>query len=56
MSDLIKIKIISNHQEYQKGQVYDLEEKIANSLLTSGKALKIHRPINEIKKSKKNDV
>ena len=56
MPDLIKIKIISNYQEYQKGQVYDLEEKIANSLLTSGKALKIHRPTNEIKKSKKNDV
>ena len=56
MPDLIKIKIISKHQEYQKDQIYDLEEKIANALLTSGKALKIHRPTNEIKKSKKNDV
>jgi hypothetical protein len=65
-----KIKIINNHPEYQKGQIYDLEAKIAVSLLTNGKAIRIHRKNNDIitpqiekksdnktesKKSKKND-
>jgi hypothetical protein len=63
-----KIKIINNYPEYQKGQVYNLEAKIASSLLTNGKAIRIHRKANdtttaiekidnktEIKKSKKND-
>ena len=41
----IKIKMIANHPEYQKGEIYDLEEKIAVALLTNGKAIKIHRKI-----------
>ena len=49
----IKIKILCNYQEYQEGQVYDLKENIANSLLTTGKALRIHRKNLENKKLKK---
>ena len=41
----IKIKMISTHPEYKKGEIYDLEEKIAVALLTNGKAIKIHRKI-----------
>ncbi len=43
-----KIKIISNHPKYQKGQIYDLEAKIAVNLLTNSKAIRIHRKANDI--------
>jgi hypothetical protein len=51
-----KIKIINNHPKYQKGQIYDLEEKIAISLLTNGKAIRIHRQTSNImyEKTEKN--
>jgi len=39
----IKIQIIADHQDYKKGQIVELDEKAAISLLTNGKALKIHR-------------
>jgi hypothetical protein len=42
-----KIKIITNHSEYQKEQTYNLEKKIAISLLTNGKAIRIHRQTND---------
>ncbi len=56
MAETIKIKMTSDYLEYQKGQIYELSEKIAVPLLTNGKALKIHRLLLENKKSKKNDV
>jgi hypothetical protein len=43
MSKNIKIQIITDHQDYKKGQIVELDEKAAISLLTNGKALKIHR-------------
>ena len=42
-----KIQIISDYQEYKKGQIVELDEKIAINLLTNGKALKIHRKKDE---------
>lgn len=39
----MKIQLTSNHLEYKKGQIVELEEKQAIALLTNGKALKIHR-------------
>jgi hypothetical protein len=50
-----KIKIIGNHPKYQKGQIYDLEAKIAVSLLTNGKAIRIHRQSRNIIKEKNSD-
>ena len=56
---MIKIKIISNHTQYKKGQIVDLEEKEAIPLLTNGKALRVRKsPIEipkEIKKEKEKD-
>ena len=43
MSKTIKIQIITDHQDYKKGQIVELEEKQAINFLTNGKALKIHR-------------
>ena len=39
----IKIQIIAEHQDYKKGQIVELDEKAANTLLTNSKALRIHR-------------
>jgi len=68
MQKTIKIKMVSNHLQYKKGQILDLTEEQAINFLTNGKALRIHRQKNiaenkatEIteektnKKSKKND-
>ena len=43
MSKTIKIQIITDHQDYKKGQIVDLEDSLAINFLTNGKALKIHR-------------
>ena len=43
MSKTIKIQMVTDHQDYKKGQIVDLEEKQAINFLTNGKALKIHR-------------
>jgi len=61
----IKIQIITDHQDYKKGQIVELEDSLAINFLTNGKALKIHRKKDEVaedkttekesKKSKKND-
>ncbi len=45
MTKQIKIQIISDYQEYKKGQIILLDEKSANNLLTSSKALRIHREL-----------
>ena len=69
MSKLVKIQIITDHLDYKKGQIVELEEKQALNFLTNGKALKIHRKKDDVvaekteeknsdkgnKKSKKND-
>ena len=69
MSKTVKIQMVSDHQDYKKGQIVDLEEKQAINFLTNGKALKIHRKKDDVaaekteeknsdkgnKKSKKND-
>ena len=47
MSKNIKIQIISDYQDYKKGQIVELDEKAAVTLLTNGKALKIHRKQNQ---------
>jgi ribosomal 50S subunit-recycling heat shock protein len=43
----IKIQIITDYQEYKKGQIVELDDKVAITLLTNGKALKIHRKKEE---------
>lgn len=43
MTNQIKIQIINDYQTYSKGQIVELDEKVAINLLTSGKALRIHR-------------
>jgi hypothetical protein len=48
MSKNIKIQIITDYQEYKKGQIVELDEKTAISLLTNGKALKIHRKKDDV--------
>ena len=65
MSNTIKIQMVTDHQDYKKGQIVELEEKQAVIFLTNGKALKIHRKKDDVteekttekgnKKSKKND-
>ncbi len=69
MSKTIKIQMVTDHLEYKKGQIVELEEKQAVNFLTNGKALKIHRKKDDVveenseekttekgnKKSKKND-
>ncbi len=44
----IKIQIISDYQEYKKGQIIELDDKVAITLLTNGKALKIHRKKDDV--------
>jgi len=44
----MKIQIISDYQEYKKGQIVELDEKTAINLLTNGKALKIHRKKDDV--------
>ncbi len=48
MSKTIKIPIITDHQDYNKGQIVELEEKQAVNFLTNGKALKIHRKKDDV--------
>ncbi|MBU6141289.1 MAG: hypothetical protein KGP29_07065 [Proteobacteria bacterium] len=52
MQNLIKIQIITDHQEYKKGQIVELDEKAAITLLTNSKALKIHRKKDEVSEQK----
>lgn len=52
MKNLIKIQIITDHQDYKKGQIVELDEKAAVNLLTNGKALKIHRKKAEVAQEK----
>ncbi len=40
---MIKIQMVTDHLDYKKGQIVELEEKQAINFLTNGKALKIHR-------------
>ena len=48
MSKLVKIQFITDHQDYKKGQIVELEEKQAINFLTNGKALKIHRKKDDV--------
>jgi len=48
MQNLIKIQFITDHQDYKKGQIVELEEKQAVKFLTNGKALKIHRKKDDV--------
>ena len=48
MSKLVKIQMVTDHQDYKKGQIVDLEEKQAINFLTNGKALKIHRKKDDV--------
>lgn len=52
MSNLVKIQIITDYQDYKKGQIVELDEKAAINLLTNGKALKIHRKKDEVAQQK----
>lgn len=56
MQNLIKIQFITDHQDYKKGQIVELDEKDANTLLTNSKALRIHRKttVNEAPKTELN--
>ena len=51
-----KIQIISDYQEYKKGQIVELDEKIAINLLANGKALKIHRKKDEAVEQKTEEI
>lgn len=44
----LKIQMVVDHSDYKKGQTIELEEKSAITLLTNGKALKIHRKISDV--------
>ena len=48
MSKTVKIQMVSDHQNYKKGQIVELEEKQAINFLTNGKALKIHRKKDDV--------
>ena len=52
MSKMIKIQMVTDHQNYKKGQIVELEEKQAINFLTNGKALKIHRKKDEVAEEK----
>ena len=52
MSKLVKIQFITDHQDYKKGQIVELEEKQAINFLTNGKALKIHRKKDDVSAEK----
>ena len=45
---LVKIQMVTDHQDYKKGQIVELEEKQAVNFLTNGKALKIHRKKDDV--------
>ncbi|NBV07332.1 MAG: hypothetical protein EBS06_08910 [Proteobacteria bacterium] len=45
---MVKIQMVIDHQDYKKGQIVELDEKTAISLLTNGKALKIHRKKDDV--------
>ncbi len=49
---MIKIQMTTDHLAYKKGQIVELEEKQAITLLTNGKALKIHRKNKDITEEK----
>lgn len=55
MQKIIKIKMVTNHLRYKKGQVLDLEESLAINFLSNGKALKIHRKKESILGEKLSD-
>ena len=44
--------MVTDHQNYKKGQIVELEEKQAINFLTNGKALKIHRKKDEVAEEK----
>ncbi len=44
----IKIQMVTDHLDYKKGQIVELEEKQAVNFLTNGKALKIHRKKDDV--------
>ena len=44
--------MVTDHQNYKKGQIVELDEKAAVNLLTNGKALKIHRKKPEVAEEK----
>ena len=48
MSKTVKIQMVSDHQDYKKGQIVELAEKQAINFLTNGKALKIHRKKDDV--------
>ncbi len=48
MSKLVKIQMVTDHLDYKKGQIVELEEKQAVNFLTNGKALKIHRKKDDV--------
>ncbi|NBV07355.1 MAG: hypothetical protein EBS06_09030 [Proteobacteria bacterium] len=48
MSKTIKIQMVTDHLDYKKGQIVELEEKQAINFLTNGKALKIHRKKDDV--------
>jgi len=48
MSKTIKIQMVTDHLDYKKGQIVELEEKQAVNFLTNGKALKIHRKKDDV--------
>ncbi len=52
MSKTVKIQMVTDHQNYKKGQIVELEEKQAINFLTNGKALKIHRKKDEVAEEK----
>lgn len=43
MQKTIQIKMVTDHLQYKKGQILELEEKQTINFLTNGKALRIHR-------------
>ena len=51
MSKTIKIQIIGDYQDYKKGQIVELDEKAANTLLTNSKAFRIHRKTGKSEES-----
>ncbi len=48
MSKLVKIQMVTDHLDYKKGEIVELEEKQAVNFLTNGKALKIHRKKDDV--------
>ncbi len=48
MQKTIKIQMVTDHLDYKKGQIVELEEKQAINFLTNGKALKIHRKKDDV--------